>query len=351
MHTWDAESFKKPSRAKFDPLAAILNLPPNPLDPMRADQAKTISISAYLAHLGSNPVRSRKNGTELWYHSPIRKGERTASFKVDATLNKWYDHGLGEGGNTLDLAIAIHGVSVRDALALLERTGLFHGISGATGRAMAGMPSPEQQKLTHVRDVVAAKRVADEKEKQDVALKLLKAVDVRHPALLEYLADRTIDQQIAQKYLREVHFTNADGSKKFFALGWPVGDGQSFEVRNKFFKGLVGPDKTITHLEKAGSDTVLVFEGFFDFLAYLTEQGAHQCQSAVIILNSTSQKTKAAAAILEAGYLKALLYLDNDDMGNASTVYFEQTLQGLEVVDGRSAFGRAKDFNEKLMQA
>ena len=92
---------------------------------MRADQAKTIPIDRYLDQQGFKPVKERMNGRELWYHSPIRSGDSSPSFKVDTILNKWYDHGLGRGGNTLDLAIELCCSSVRDALRHLERTGLY----------------------------------------------------------------------------------------------------------------------------------------------------------------------------------------------------------------------------------
>ena len=93
---------------------------------MRADQAKTIPIDRYLEHLGHKPANVRAAGRELWYHSPIRKGDSSPSFKVDTIINKWFDHGLSRGGNTLDLAIELCRGSVRDALHALERTGLYN---------------------------------------------------------------------------------------------------------------------------------------------------------------------------------------------------------------------------------
>lgn len=323
---------------------------------MRADQAKTIPVIAYLAYEGHQPIRTRQNGRELWYQSPIRKGERTASFKVDAALNKWYDHGLGEGGNTLDLAIAIHQATVRDALRILEKTGLFSPyavptLGRAAGRSVVGR-AKDQRSLSHIGEVLEAKKAAIEKEKAsrgETALKLVKAVDVRHPALLEYLAERKIDRAVAQIFLQEVHFTNGDGSKKFFALGWPVNESGSYEVRNKFFKGLVGPDKHISHLPNPENDVVVVFEGFFDFLAFMTYHGYTECPYGVIVLNSTALKAKAAAEILKARYKEVRLYLDNDAMGTTTTQYFESLLSTLTVHDERSEYSGFKDYNDKLM--
>ena len=325
---------------------------------MRADQAKTIPLIDYLAHEGHKPIRTRQNGREFWYQSPIRQGEKTASFKVDAVLNKWYDHGLGEGGNTLDLAIAIHQATVRDALRILERTGLFSPYAVPTVgrvavRSTAGK-AEGQKSLSHIGEVLEAKKQAIEKEKaerRDTALKVTKVMDIRHPALLEYLAERKIDRAVAQIYLQEVHFTNADGSKKFFALGWPVSGTESYEVRNKFFKGLVGTDKEISHLPNTENGVVAVFEGFFDFLAFMTHHGYTECPYGVIVLNSTALKAKAAAEILKARYKEVRLYLDNDAMGTATTEYFESLLSTLSVHDERSEYSGFKDFNDMLMQS
>lgn len=96
---------------------------------MRSDQARNIPLDKYLASQGHVPVQVRQNGRELWYRSPIRDGDKTPSFKVDTSINKWYDHGAGRGGNTLDLAIEFFNGSVRDALAHLEKTNLYAGMA------------------------------------------------------------------------------------------------------------------------------------------------------------------------------------------------------------------------------
>ena len=39
----------------------------------------------------------------LWYKSPLRN-ESEASFKVNTTMNSWFDFGVGKGGNIITLA-------------------------------------------------------------------------------------------------------------------------------------------------------------------------------------------------------------------------------------------------------
>jgi hypothetical protein len=70
---------------------------------MRADQARTIPIDRNLYAQGVKPARARMGGRELWYSSPLRQGDKSPSFKTDTLKNLWYDHGLGRGGNIIDL--------------------------------------------------------------------------------------------------------------------------------------------------------------------------------------------------------------------------------------------------------
>ena len=144
---------------------------------MRADQAKTIPIDKYLEHLGHKPANVRSGGRELFYHSPIREGDSTPSFKVDTVINKWFDHGISRGGNTLDLVIELSRCSVRDALQILDRTNLFSPY-GYTKRS-AG--------FTQVGSLLENRRSAYEKENDSNAFKLVREGPIQHPALLQYL--------------------------------------------------------------------------------------------------------------------------------------------------------------------
>ena len=54
------------------------------------------------------------------------------------------------------------------------------------------------------------------------------------------------------------------------AIGFPNVAG-GYEVRNSFFKGCIAP-KDITHIRQQGEqrEKCLVFEGFMDYLSFLT---------------------------------------------------------------------------------
>ena len=68
---------------------------------MNIDTAKTISIIDLLRTLDHAPVSIR--GDRYNYLSPIRT-EKEPSFCVSKKRNEWYDFGLGQGGDIINLS-------------------------------------------------------------------------------------------------------------------------------------------------------------------------------------------------------------------------------------------------------
>ena len=54
-------------------------------------EAKEMDMVGYLSTLGFEPAKIK--GNDFWYSSPLRQ-ERTPSFKVNRTLNRWFDYGV-----------------------------------------------------------------------------------------------------------------------------------------------------------------------------------------------------------------------------------------------------------------
>ena len=75
---------------------------------MKTEELKRIPIWELLSHLGIEPVSKRGGGAQLMYHSPLRP-DRNASFSVSTRKNLWMDFGTSQGGNVIDLAIALKG--------------------------------------------------------------------------------------------------------------------------------------------------------------------------------------------------------------------------------------------------
>ena len=66
---------------------------------MNIQEAKQIKIADYLQSLGHRPVKQQ--GANLWYKSPLRN-ESEPSFKVNTTMNSWFDFGMGKGAISWD---------------------------------------------------------------------------------------------------------------------------------------------------------------------------------------------------------------------------------------------------------
>ena len=66
------------------------------------EEVKNMYIVDYLSSLGFNPSGVSRN--DYWYISPFGE-EQTAPFKVNRSMNRWYDFGDGRGGNLIDFGI------------------------------------------------------------------------------------------------------------------------------------------------------------------------------------------------------------------------------------------------------
>jgi len=314
---------------------------------MRSDQAKTISISSYLEQVeGIKPKNSRLGGKELWYNSPIRQGDKTPSFKVDTILNLWFDHGLSKGGKIIDLVCEIRNVSVREALAILENSGLHY--DNYTPSYTSNKNRPLFKKNT------ASKKnnPAIEKEKSPSTNShiLLAEKELTHLSLIEYIKERAIDLEIAKSHLKEIHFKQADKLAQYFALGWKNGNG--YDARNKYFKGYIGMGKNISVINPKSGNELIVFEGFIDYLSYLTylqnEKSINEVKATVVVLNSTALKKNLTELVQQYQFSKAYFFLDNDISGTETLDYFTEALTDIKLVDMSHLYSGHKDFNEWL---
>ena len=208
-----------------------------------------ISIRDFLAWRGIQPKYER-NGYGM-YLSPLRE-ERTPSFKVDYVQNLWYDFGLGEGGTLLTLVMRLERCDSREAVRRLQ-----NGEKGDTGIASISPGIGEPLGVGGALSVVRPATVP--------ALRILSDASLRHPALVGYLASRGIVPPVAAAFCREVRY-EVNG-RAFFAVGFR-NDAGGWELRSERFKGGSSP-KHITTIDNR-SDTVIAFEGFMDFLAYLS---------------------------------------------------------------------------------
>ena len=265
---------------------------------------KKIQIADFFAEKGYLPIS--KKGANWWYLSPLHS-ENTASFKVNVDKNVWYDFGLGKGGGLATLVnLLYHPNNFQDYL---------HHLSGIRTSFPSTLKTTREGSETF----------------SNVEVKSLV-----NSALLKYLGNRGITQQVASQYCKEVHYQNH--GKSYFAVGFSNRSG-GYEIRNAYFKGCI-PPKDISVISKSYKDCH-VFEGFIDFLSYVVLHG--ECDA--IVLNSVINVPKSIDYLNR--YDSVYCHLDNDKAGHDATEQIRILYKG-NVIDASEEYGEAKDLNEFL---
>ena len=286
---------------------------------------KNIGIRQFLARRGIQP-KYECNGYGM-YLSPLRE-ERTPSFKVDYVRNLWYDFGSGEGGTLRTLVIRLERCDNREAVRRLQNgekrdAGSVSLSPGVGERPAVGGPLP----------VLRPAAVP--------ALRILSDAPLRHPALVGYLASRGIVPSVAAAFCREVRY-EVNG-RAFFAVGFR-NDAGGWELRSARFKGGSSP-KHITTIDNR-SDTVIAFEGFMDFLAYLSLKYPERLRIDAAVLNSVVNLPKAVPFISRHPVIHA--FFDNDEAGRKATADLIRLCPRNEVIDQSSFYSGHKDVNDYL---
>lgn len=286
---------------------------------MNSAQAKALPLLTVLEKLWYQPHHREKN--DVWFISPFRE-EKTPSFKVNLNLNTWYDFGgWGQGGTIIDLFMCLYSLdSISKALGMIDQLGY--------GSALAPI-----QKVAPVRSRQPVKKPVIE----DIR-------PIENLALIQYLASKWIDVELARLYLSEIHYQQ--GESTFYSLGYP-NTSQGYEHRNKHFKGTLW-SKAITVFEwsEQKGGRVAIFEGITDFLSLLHLHQKQHNPIDVIILNSVSLTQQAVAEIKKRGYTQAQAYLDNDTAGREAFKFLSESLPEVTLTDHSGAYANFKDLNE-----
>ena len=289
---------------------------------MNIQQAKRIPITEVLNRLGFQPKKKRQAEQDWWYLSPFRM-EKEPSFHVNTLKNIWYDF-AGQGGNILDFVMQYQQCDLSAALQFLEA--LFAG--NATSTYLT--PATGKDRVS-VRDKLQLERVQD----------------LQHPALIQYLQRRNINVTIAKDYVKQVHFFNPATQRSYYTLGFRNGRG-GFELRNPYFKGSIGA-KGLSWLGDRTKVHVSLFEGFMDFLSYLTYRNTSLITGEVLILHSLSQLAAALELIAAQHYGKIYTFFDNDTAGMASTRKVQNQL-GDRVITCNHLYEGSQDLNAHLIK-
>ena len=287
---------------------------------MNINEIKRIKLADYLQSLGYTPVKQQ--GKSLWYKSPLRN-ETDASFKVNTELNQWYDFGIGKGGNIIALAAELyHSDNVAYLLErIAERTPYIRPASFSFGK---------QQTSNH-------------------SFEDIKVGELSFPALIDYLRGRGININLAKRECKELRYEYE--GKTYFVVGFPNISG-SYELRNRYFKGCLAP-KDITHIRQQGEPRAAcyIFEGFMDYLSYLTirvnnhpEEPRIEAQD-YMVLNSVTNLSKAERLLRP--YSRICCFLDNDQAGQTAVESLKKIF-GDRLRDMSKHYAEHKDLNDYL---
>lgn len=271
------------------------------------------SIIDFLDQNGYRPTSKR--GANYWYISMIRDPEKHASFKVDIHKNLWYDHGIGVGGNLVDLACRIFKTEdVKEVIRLI--TGNFSSFHPQPAAQVQNQPGNDK-------------------------LRISKEGYIQDSRLIDYLNARGISIEVANQYCTELTYLNR--KRIFKGIGFKNKSG-GYELRSKAFKSCIAP-KDISLIGNS-SGNLLVFEGFMDFLSYFMLPVVHVADSSFLILNSISLVAKASEYL--SAYRFKFLFLDNDQSGINAATRIKQTYP--HVIDMSLLYTGQKDLNEFLIQ-
>ena len=257
------------------------------------------------------------------YRSPLRE-ETHPSFKVDTEKNLWIDYAEGRGGSIIDLCIRLEGCTLSEAICRLEQNApdnTTHSYS-FTNRGIS--ISPNQ------RENVTASGTR----------RLICLSDTLPPHLQEYLTEeRCIDLEKAKPFLKCISYEVR--GRRHEAIGFANSSG-GYELRDdKTFKGTIAP-KDITPIFEDKAQPVCLFEGFMDFLSFLSMKG--EVTNQYLVMNSVSNVARSIHYLNKRNITSVRAFLDNDDAGRKAVQEFVNA--GFKVEDMTVYYRDFKDLNE-----
>ena len=278
---------------------------------------KRYSIVEYLESKGIKPVR--KTPTYVMYHSPLRE-ETHPSFKVDTEKNLWIDYGEGRGGSIIDLCMRMEGCTLSEAIHRLGQNASDNGTYSSRNGFAPNNSHP-------VMAVNGARR-------------LIEISDTLPPHLQEYLTKvRCINLEKAMPFLKCISYEVR--GRRYQAIGFANLSG-GYELRDdKTFKGTIAP-KDITPIFTDRAEPVCIFEGFMDFLSFLSmkEEITNHC----LVMNSVSNVARTIRYLNDRHLTHIRAFLDNDEAGRRAVQDFIKA--GFHVEDMNIHYKDFKDLND-----
>lgn len=317
---------------------------------MRTQDAKNIHINDYLKRIGAKFSRQQNgtHGLEYVYHTPNRN-DLKPSLCVNLDRNIWSDVPAGEGGRLIELVCYIHRYQQNDVSSALKMLDQLFPEYRDCGHTSSFTRSPNNS-ISSILSHSTAMNLPDlgvtrlKEEEPRLVIKKIQKI-YRYP-LKNYLAERRIPLALADRYLEEIEYSDPRG-RTFYTLGFKAGD--TYAHRNKLFKGFMGKGADITIFDQ-GSSEILLFEGFFDFLSYLTIEKRSKPPLTAIVMNSTSFVSRVKRFITERPFVgRVYSYMDNDEAGQRSLAALKAEFPSMEITDRSKNYAPYSDLNEWLI--
>ena len=270
-----------------------------------------IKMIDYLAQKNIYPISIKQNN--YWYLSPLRN-EKTASFKVDNSTNRFYDFGEGFGGTLIDLISKLENISIKEIIQKFS------------------INSFSFQKQNDFQF---------EKIQTKNEYEILKLKEISSFPLVQYLEERKLPLEIVNRYCKEIHYKL--NQKTYYAIAFPNNE-NGYEIRNKYVKMCLA--KKDISLIKNNQNQLKIFESWSDFISYLFLFPKDEFLYDFLILNSIALLRKNVELINK--YEKIDTYFDQDDAGKSATKLLETELK-TKVKDDSNFYKNNKDLNEFLI--
>ena len=278
---------------------------------------KRYPIVEYLERKGVKPVR--RTAAYALYCSPLRE-ETHPSFKVDTEKNLWIDYGEGRGGSIIDLCMRMEGCTLSEAIRRL------------------GQNAPVNDTYSFLNDFVPNN--SQPMMAINGARRLIEISDTLPPYFQEYLMkERCIDLEKATPFLKCISYEVR--GRHYQAIGFANLSG-GYELRDdKTFKGTIAP-KDITPIFTDRAEPVCIFEGFMDFLSFLSmkEEITNHC----LVMNSVSNVARTIRYLNDRHLTHIRAFHDNDEAGRRTVQDFIKA--GFHVEDMNIHYKDFKDLNE-----
>ena len=173
--------------------------------------------------------------------------------------------------------------------------------------------------------------------------------------LVEYAEARAVSRQVLERFCEEIlYHIDSYPDKQYYAIGFKNNDG-GYVLRSSLTKKCtssamttLSPEGVIT--DQVSGSKVLVFEGFMDFLSWLSNVQQDTPEYDCCILNSVSNIDKALPWITAHNNIAA--FMDNDEAGRKTLQKIIENVPDdagqVCVYDMAKLYEDYNDLNEKL---